>query len=351
MLFSPRMSLKQLAAFSQRTSMGLLAGIDERTICAREAKNAHGFTAYRHLTTISQMVNQGGTLSEGLAATGDFFPLLFREMVQVGEQSGHLGEVLKQLANHYQNQITLRRNFLVSIAWPTIKLFLAVFIIGFLIWIMGIINGSNQKPIDPLGFGLIGNDGLAKYATFVSIVGIALAFVIRAVTRGMLWTHPLQRFMLRIPKIGPALQTVALARLAWVMSQTMNTSMELRHALKLSLQSTRNAWYIDRIDRIDAKIAGGNSIYEAFCGADGFPADFLESIHVGEQSGKLVESMANVSNLYQEQARAALSVLATVGGFAVWVVVAAIIICLILRLAMFYIGILSGAAWMPWPTR
>jgi type IV pilus assembly protein PilC len=163
------------------------------------------------------------------------------------------------------------------------------------------------------------------------------------VTRGLLWTRPLQRFILRIPTIGPALQTVALARLAWVMSQTMNTTMDVQRSLKLSLQSTRNARYIDRIAQIDAQIAAGNSIYEAFCEAGVFPADFLASIHVGEQSGNLVESMAHVSNLYQDQARAALNTLATVGGFAVWVVVAGIIICLIFRLAMFYLGVLSAA--------
>ena len=90
----------------------------------------------------------------------------------MGEQSGHLGEVLKQLADHYQNQLTLRRNFLASITWPAIELFLAIAIVGFLIWIMGVINGSNPQPIDPLGLGLIGNDGLVKYAAFVAIVGV-----------------------------------------------------------------------------------------------------------------------------------------------------------------------------------
>jgi type IV pilus assembly protein PilC len=343
MFFSRRMSLKQLAAFSQRASMCLLAGIDERTICAREASGARGFVARQHLTTISHMVNRGGSLSEGLAATDDFFPPLFREMVLVGEQSGHLGEVLKQLANHYQNQLTLRRNFLASITWPAIELFLAVLVIGFLIWIMGFINDMNHAHVDPLGLGLIGNDGLVKYVAFVVIVGVALALLIRAVTRGVLWTRPLQRFVLSIPKFGPALQTLALARLTWVMSQTMNTSMELRRSLKLSLQSTRNAWYIDRIAPIDAEIARGHSIHEAFGAAGGFPADFLDSLHAGEQSGNLVESMAHLSGLYQEQARAAMNVLATIGGFAVWVVVAAIIILAIFRLAMFYIGALNGA--------
>jgi type IV pilus assembly protein PilC len=344
MLFHPRMSLKQLVGFSQRASMCLLSGIDERTVCAREAKTANGRALRRHLVATSETVNQGGTLSDGLAAAGDFFPPLFREMVRVGEQSGRLGEVLKQLANHYQNQVSLRQTFLASITWPTIELCVAIGVIGFLIWIMGVINGANARPVDPLGFGLIGNSGLAVYATCVLTVGLAIALVTRAVARGVLWTRPLQRFILRIPKLGAALQSVALARLAWVMSQTMNTSMELRRSLQLSLQCTGNAWYTDRIAPIDAEIARGNSIYEAFCAAGGFPPEFLESIHVGEQSGNLVEAMTNTANLYQEQARITLSVLVTAGGFAVWTLVAAIIIFVIFRLAMFYLGVLSGAA-------
>ena len=140
------------------------------------------------------------------------------------------------------------------------------------------------------------------------------------------------------------MQTIALARLAWVMAQTMNTSMEVGLALRLSLQSTRNALYTDCIEQVDAQIAAGNSIYEAFSAAGCFPADFLQSVHVGEQSGNLVESMSHLSSVYQDEARAALDVLATVAGFAVWVGVAAIIIFLIFRLAAFYLGILNNAA-------
>jgi type IV pilus assembly protein PilC len=220
---------------------------------------------------------------------------------------------------------------------------MAVLIVGAMIWIMGFINAGNNPPIDPLGWGLVGNEGLVKYVSFLAIAGVTLALLIRAVTRDVFWTRPLQRFMLHVPRIGPALQTLALARLAWVMSQTMNTSMELRRSLKLSLQCTRNARYIDRIERIDAQIAANNSIYEAFSRAGGFPDEFLESVHVGEQSGNLVESMAHLSDIYQDQARAALSVLSTVGAFAVWMVVAAIFIFLIFRMATFYLGVLSGA--------
>jgi type II secretory pathway component PulF len=346
MLFSPRMSLKQLAGFCQRASTSLMAGIDERTICAREARHAQGRALRRHLTAVSQMVNQGGTLSEGLEAGGDFFPPLLREMVYVGDQSGHLGEVLKELSHHYQNQITLRRNFLGAITWPAIELSLAVCVIGLLIWILGAINEKNHPVIDPLGWGLIGTDGLIKYAAIVTVIGVSVALVARAVSRGMLWTRPFQRLILGLPKIGSALQSVALARLTWVMSLTMNTTMDLRRSLKLALTSTRNAWYTDRIDTIDAQIAAGNSIYEAFAEAGGFPDDFLNTLHAAEESGKLVESMAHISNEYQDQAKSAMTILAQIAGFAVWIGVAAIIIVLIFRLAGFYVGVLNNAAQM-----
>jgi hypothetical protein len=52
--------------------------------------------------------------------------------------------------------------------------------------------------------------------------------------------------------------------------------------------------------------------------------------------------MAILSRQYREQAEAALRVLTVVGGFGIWIVVAAIIIVFIFRLAFFYINTISG---------
>ena len=65
----------------------------------------------RHLLTVSDAINHGQSLAEGLAATGDFFPTLVREMIGLGEQTGHLDAVLARLADYYQNQIGVRRIF------------------------------------------------------------------------------------------------------------------------------------------------------------------------------------------------------------------------------------------------
>jgi len=342
MVFSPRIKLGPLADLCQRLATALHAGIDLRTVLAREAERASS-TTKRRLSAVSEAVKRGETLAEALAAAGDFFPDLFRDLAEVGEQTGHHAEVFAQLAEHYRGQLSLRRTFLGTIAWPMIQLGLAVLIIGVLIWVMGMIEKMTGTKIDPLGLGLIGNRGLAIYVAFLACVGVPLLLFGKAAQRGLVWVRPIQRVVLRLPWIGRQLQTVALARLAWSMHLTMNAGMEVRRALRISLRSTRNARYTDQIDRIDAAIAEGNSIYEAFYMSGVCPADFLDTLAVGEQSGKIVESMGQLSRQYDQQARSALTTLTMLSGVAVWIVIGAISVALIFRLFMFYIGTIYNA--------
>jgi type IV pilus assembly protein PilC len=337
MLFSPRIKLRNLAGLCRRSATALGAGIDVRTVWAREAGRAAGRAIRGRLLTVSEGIHRGESMADALAATGDFFPPLFRELVQVGEQSGHLSEVFARLADHYEGRLKLRRIFLGAIAWPLIELAAAVVVIGFLIWIMGVIGHG----IDPLGFGLVGNKGLMIYVAFLATVGVLFVLILEALRRGLVWTGPIQRAVLRLPVLGRALQTLALARMAWALHLTLNTSMDVRRALRLSLRSTRNARYTDQIQLIEKEITAGNSIHAAFVAAGCFPTDFLDAVAVGEQSGELVESMARLSQLYQDQAYAALAALNVLAGFAVYAAVAMVIILLIFRLAGFYFGTLN----------
>ncbi len=259
-------------------------------------------------------------------------------MTAVGEQTGHLDRVLAQLAEHYQSRLSLRRAFLVAIAWPVFQLVVSVGVIGVLIWVMGMLPTVNGQPTDILGFGLVGDRGLRIYLTFWAVVVVAGWLIVRAIQRGLAWTHSIQRLILRIPMLGGPLQTIALERLAWSMHLTMNTDMDVRRSLRLSLRGTQNARYLDQIPMIDAEIVAGNSIYEAFRAAGGYPTDFLDTLAVGEQSGKISESMGVLAKQYQERARMAMAALAIAAGWIVWAVIAAFIIVLIFRVASFYVN-------------
>ena len=71
------------------------------------------------------------------------------EMLEAGDQTGHVDAVLLRLAEHYEHLLTLRRIFLVGILWPAIQLVLAIFVIGLLIWVLGFVG------TDILGWGMM----------------------------------------------------------------------------------------------------------------------------------------------------------------------------------------------------
>jgi len=324
--------------------MALAAGVDVRTVWTREADRAGGQAARRALGAVRDAVERGESLAAALDASGDYFPVLFRELADVGEQTGQLSEVFTQLADHYENQLELRRNFMAVISWPLLELGLSLVIIGLLIWIMGFIHRIAGGDADPLGFGLVGNTGLAIYVLVLAAIGLPLFFTIWAARRGLAWTRPIQRGIFRLPVLGKALETLALARLAWSLYVTMNTGMEVRRALRLSLQSTHNARYTDQIPGMEDDIQAGRPIHEAFARTGVYPAEFLDTLAVGEESGRLVESMGRLSQQYHDRARAALGTLTKVGGFSVWLAIAVVIIFFIFRLAGFLLENIHNAA-------
>ena len=347
MLFSPRISTKNLAALCRRTATALEAGLDARTVWAGEVKRATGFVARGKFRAISDGVNSGSSMRDALEPVADYFPSLFLELVHVGDQTGHLDEALRQLADHYDYQRTLAQVFLVMMIWPLTELGLSIAIIGFLIWIMGIIgNSSGGEPIDILGLGMTGNSGLAIYVVFWVAVGAALYVLFEAMRRGLVWTRPIQHLMLKIPVVGSALESLALARLSWSLQLTLNSGMDTRRAVGLALQTARNARFTDGARSIDDVLAGGDSLHRAFVQTGAYPSDFLDTLQVGEQSGTVVESMERLSRQYRSKAETAMKVLGVFAFFAAFGLIAAFIILMIFRIFSFYVGTINDALQM-----
>jgi type IV pilus assembly protein PilC len=337
--FSPRIRKKELAQLCRRLGTSLAAGLDLRKIWEREAKSSGRAAVLRRARVIRDAVAGGESMADGIDQCGDFFPSLFRQLARVGDETGSGAEVFRQLADHYDEELKRRRIFLAACTWPAIQLMATICIIGALIWVLGMIGDGKT---DVVGFGLTGTSGLMTYLAVVCGLGMIVLLVVRAFQRGVMWIRPVQRLVLTLPTIGAALQTLALSRLAWVMHLTMNTGMDVRRAMRLSLEGTNQARYIDDIPLIDRWIEQGGSIYEAFVEAGGYPAEFLDALQVGEESGRLVAAMENLSKQYQDRARTALAVLMTVAGFLVWAIVAVIIIYFIFRLFFFYLGVLTS---------
>lgn len=344
MFGSGQIGLAPLAQWCRRMATALDAGINVRKVLAREADSAYGRLG-RELRKIHEAIGDGDTLEEALNDTGEFFPLLVRRLVAVGERTGQLPEVLQQLAEHYEEQLGLRREFLSRLTWPLMQLTAAIFIVGFLIYVLGVIGSmTGGPPQDVLGIGLVGTTGTIIY--FVSVFGIIAGLFIayRLLTQSLAGTRAWHSLLLALPVAGPAFRTLALSRLAWTLALTEETSLDLREAIPLALGATDNACFAAQAPQVVAAVEAGSPLSEALSRAGRYPVEFLETLMVGEESGQIAESMARLARQYRDEATRAMATLSTVAGFVVWAIIAGIMVVAIFRIFhTMYLGPLNEA--------
>jgi len=285
-------------------------------------------THQQQASIVSGKIDAGGTLAEALTACGGYFPTLTCDLVEVGEKTGRLDEVILGLAEHYEHLLDLRRTFLMGIFWPGIQLFAAIFIIGMLILCMGLI--PTREPINILCFEA-GTRGLITYIFCVTAIVATIVWFVIAVRRGWFGRKPIE-LALRLPVIGRCLQTAALSRLAWTLSLTLDAGMEARRSIKLALRSTQNAYYTSQMDSVDSAIQLGREFHEALRDTGLFPDEFLSSLEAAELSGTHSESLGRLADEYRDRAKGAAKILTMVATYAVWGIVAAILVLLIFQL-------------------
>ncbi|MEW4561331.1 type II secretion system F family protein [Bremerella sp. JC770] len=343
MLFSPRIRTSQLVQLCRHVGGQLHAGVGILRIWKREAERSMG-TRRAMMQVIVDSIENGSTLHEAVNNTGEYFPKLFRQMVELGEQTGHLDQIFLEIAEQYDERIALRRSFLAGIAWPLIELSIAILIVGIVIVVPAFLpKGPSGQPIDILGLGLIGMNGLAIYGAFLFTVFFVLFATYFLWSRGGLTFLQLDRLVMNIPWLGESIRTMCLANMAWAMSLTVGAGMAIRSAMRLSLEATRSRYYEQFKEEIDQGLIDGEEIHDVLRRTRSFPADFLDYVETGEISGRLTESMDKLAESYQEKSKAALRTITVIGGMLVTMLIFGILILLIFKFAMFYIGILNDA--------
>jgi type II secretory pathway component PulF len=320
----------QLIGFCRRVGTSLRSGVDVRRVWEHEERR--GSPAYRRaMATILDGVRQGDSINEAMRAT-EFFPPVTVAMVEIGEHTGKLDEALLRLADHYEHQVKLQRQFLMGIAWPTIELVVAILVVGLLIYVFGAIGSrTGSQPIDITGLGLSGTRGVVIYFLAVGCVLSGIATGVLAVVKGWLGPRPVQ-WAMQVPLVGRALRHTAMSRLTWSLGMALDAGVDAKRSVELAILATQNPFYLSRTPAVVTTIGRGDPFYQAFRDAQGFPTDFLDEMEAAEISGTLSESLVRMAREYNDRARTALMVLTGVATALIWVTFAAILIALIFRL-------------------
>ncbi len=134
------------ARFSRTLSSLLLGGIP---LVEAVRITSDSLTNYFYKKTVSDTVAEietGKNLSFLLGKHPDLFPPVVTEMVSVGEETGSLADILKELARFFESEVSIATKSMSSVIEPIIMIFMGLAV--------GIFALSIIQPIYSIGTGL-----------------------------------------------------------------------------------------------------------------------------------------------------------------------------------------------------
>ncbi|WP_404309853.1 type II secretion system F family protein [Neorhodopirellula lusitana] len=337
------MNLKSSRDFCRRFGIGHQAGAELLRLLESEAK--HGPPRQREaMKQLRAVAAQGTSLADGMNQQSKFFPPLMRSMVKVGEVTGRLERTMLKLAEHYEQQVILKNDFIRAITWPSIQLFIGIGVISLFIWIMGNVTPSaGGEMADMLGLGLRGSKGVLIFWAYIAGFFALLIAAIVAFQKNVGGIQNMIPVFYKIPVLGSAIQTITLSRFTWTLALALDAGLNPIAGIKLALDATDSDFYRAGADDAESSIRAGGTLTEALQATSLFPDEFLTQVGIAEVSGTDAESIEFVARDYDQRAKSALKTIAGIATGTIWMGVAGALIFIIFRIVMNIAGVYNDA--------
>jgi general secretion pathway protein F len=256
--------------------------------------------ARRLLAGVRARVLEGQSLSRGLAAFPSAFPQIYRAMIEAGEHSGKLGDVLDRLADFTENRESLRNTILVAFIYPVIVMMLAFAIVTFLlVYIMPQMTRvfSSVGQALPLATRILisMSDFVRSYGVLTLAAAAVAVIAVRLLLRDQGLRSRWHRWLLRLPLVGRLIRGVNAARFADTLGILTTAGVPLLASLQSAAAVLTNLPMKGAVEEAVRRVREGAALSSSLGAAKLFPPLVIHLIASGEATGRLDTMLARAA--------------------------------------------------------
>ena len=301
-----KMKTAELANLIFQIGIQLRAGVPiVEALKSREGEDASGAqTIVRQ--RLSEIVEQGTPLSQGLEEFPRVFPGYIRNIVQVAERSGSLDENFIELRDYLEWMDQNWKAFKQAMLYPAFVLgALIIFIFIALRFVFPTVTALLFELDIPLP--LITRMMIAASDFVVDYWGVILAVLFLTPPSLRLLFKVSKRasllrdhFLLKLPFLGDVILTLAVARFLRSLILTQKAGIVITDSLAMGREVVGNAVIERSVTRIETAVSNGSTMSSTMAKDSTFPALVRTMVGVGERSGSLDTSLQAVVDYYDD---------------------------------------------------
>lgn len=258
------------------------------------------------LDDIRHDVEAGRTFRDALAKHPRVFSVMWLNLVETGEASGHLAQALRQLAAHFEAAQHLQNAVRTALTYPAFLMVAASVVFAvFMYWVIPKFRTmftAMNMTLPPLTLFVMGiSQAVQRYGVVIVLAVAALGYALRRFlrTESGQWLH--DRLLLKLPLTSALMTYVQLAEFGRGLSTLLDSGVPLLSGLGILENSATNKVYGQAVGHVKNAVKEGKSMAAPMEETGLFPPMAVQMVLVGEEVGELGKMVSRVAKYYEER--------------------------------------------------
>ncbi len=298
---------KEVVMFSKQLALLIEAGTD--VVAALELLQEQ-ITNRAFQTMVKEVVTAvrgGAKLSQAMSRHPKAFSRLYCRTVAIGEETGNLEQVLRQMANYIEKEALAAKKVKSAMIYPIIVVLLVIMVIAVMVFFvmpnfMGL-YGALGAELPMATRALLAISGfLLSYwwAILLAVLGVAAGLY--AYIKTPAGRYQWDSLRLKMPLLGSVILFSELARYANTVATLFRAGVPLPEIMTLSIDNAQNKVIVDALTTVRDEMLKGQGLSRPMSRNPIFPALIVQMAAVGEGTGNLDATMDTVAQSYEMEA-------------------------------------------------
>lgn len=333
-----RASSSDVVKFTRQLSIMLNAGLPLTLALSVLEQQTDNEAMAKVTNDILRKIEGGSSFSKAIEYYPNLFSRVYIALTRAGEAAGVLEQVMHRLADNLEKSKELRSKikgaliypFVLIIGMVVVFVLMMVFVIPKLSSLYKDLGASLPLPTRILMFI---STFMSKYFIIIIALAAVIGFFLTRWFKTPLGCHIKDSLLLRIPVLGQLQKESALIEFTRTLGFLAAAGVPMIDALTIVTESLENVHYQEAMREIITKVEKGYTLSEPIKENPLFPPIVSNMVAIGEETGKIDDTLLKISNYFEQNVDQSVKVLTTlmeplimvilgVGvGFMVWAII------------------------------
>lgn len=308
---SGKLSDKKKDGFFFELSTLLQSGIDLKNsldLMTLERRERTKGTKDKHTELIRQIkerVIAGQSMALAVQSSGKFSDYDFFS-IQIGEETGNLAAVMKDLAVYYRRKIAQHRKIVGALTYPLIVLSTSAgavfFMLRFVVPMFSDVFKRFGGKLPWITQVVISFSAFVERFFIPGFLLLALlAYLVYRNRKGLVFRRVTSDLVLKIPVLGELVKKIYLARFCNTMRLLVSTRIPLLRAIAMAGQTIVFYPLEVSLKKVEQGIMEGRALHECLSDFSIYPPKLVQLIKVGEEINKLDYFFESIAGQYVDE--------------------------------------------------